>query len=196
MVCVAARSSGKGHIAVITGKHTFIRGAEYDDVPALAGLYQPGIPRAGLLDARREPVMPSVDDLRELLGRKEIAEGAFYTVEDTDGRIRGFSTLRGMNPEARHCEFSLLFLEPESYGEPLADEVAAVMLERSFQRFGLRKVVSYCLAHERDFANLLVRHGFVSAGRQRDVLYAGGRWHDLDTYVRTSKLSVVQTDAL
>ena len=172
---------------MITGKHSYIRGTEYDDVAALSVLYLPGSLRAGLLDARREPVLPSQEDLQELLGRKEIADGAFYTVEDLGGEVRGFCSLRGMNPEARYCEFSLLLLDTEAYAGPLADEAAQIMLERAFIRLGLRKVVAYGLCHESEWAALLTRHGFVSAGIQREVLYARGQWHDLETYSRSAE---------
>lgn len=171
---------------MITGDYTFIRGTEHDDVPALAALYRSGIPRAGLLDGRREPLMPTADELRDLLSRKEVAEGAFYTVEDRTGAIRGFCSLRGVNPEARHCEFSLLLLQPASYREPLADEAGTFLLERAFVRYGLRRVTACCLAHEREFAAYLRRHGFDTAGVQRDVLHAGGQWHDLETFSRAN----------
>lgn len=173
---------------MITGKHSYIRGTEYDDVEALATLYQPGALRAGLLDARREPLMPSLDDLRELLGRKEIADGAFYTVEDRQGHIRGFASLRGMNPEARYCEFSLLFLEPLTYVEPLADEAADILLDRAYCRLGLHKVLAYCLPNEQEFAAFLRRQGFESAGVQREILYAQGQWHNLETFARTGPM--------
>lgn len=171
---------------MITGNHIFIRGTEYDDVAALSELYRPGCLRAGLLDARREPILPSQEELQELLGRKEIADGAFYTVEDREGTIRGFCSLRGMNPEARFCEFSLLFRDPACYRGEVANEACDIMLERAFVRLGLRKVVAYCLGGEREFAELLARQGFESAGIQRQVLYAAGNWHDLESFERTA----------
>jgi len=181
--------SGKVQFALITGDYTYIRGTEYDDVAALSELYRADVLRAGLLDGRREPVMPSQDDLQELLGRKEIAEGAFYTIEDREGSIQGFCSLKGVNPEARFCEFSLLFIDPATYHTPIATEATATMLERAFLRLGLRKVMAYCLSEEHDFASLLKQQRFESAGIQREVLYAKGRWHDVETFARTSTLA-------
>ena len=170
---------------VIAGQHTFIRGTELDDVPAFSRLYQAGTLRAGLLDARREPVLPTRDELRELLSRKEIADGGFYTVEDRTGEIQGFCTLRGVNSEARYAEFSLVLLDPALYATPLADEAAGFLYERAFVRAGLNKVVAYCLEGERELADFLRAQGFESAGVQRDVLYAQGRWHALEALCRT-----------
>ncbi len=176
--------TGKASSILITGTHSYIRGTESDDVHALSELYHADTLRAGLLDGRRERLLPSHEELRELLGRKEIAEGAFYTVEDTQGAIRGFCSLRGLNPEAGFCEYSLLLLDSATYASEIAEETSAVMLERAFVRLGLRKVVAHCLCCERDFAALLNRLGFTSAGVQRQVLYAGGAWQDLEAFER------------
>ena len=172
--------------AVITGEHTYIRGAELDDVPTLAVLYRAGTLRAGLLDSRREPVLPTRDELGELLSRKEIADGGYYTGEDRTGAIQGFCSLRGMNPEARYAEFSLVLLDPEAYATPIAAEAAAFLFERAFTRGGLRKVIAYCLEGESELADFLRNQGFVSAGFQRDVVYAGGRWLGLEAYSRSN----------
>jgi len=170
---------------VIAGQHTFIRGTELDDVPAFSRLYQAGTLRAGLLDARREPILPTRDELRELLSRKEIADGGFYTVEDRGGEIQGFCSLRGVNSEARYAEFSLVLLDPALYATPLADEAAGFLYERAFVRAGLNKVVAYCLDGEAELSRFLGAQGFESAGVQRDVVYAEGRWHALEALCRT-----------
>jgi RimJ/RimL family protein N-acetyltransferase len=171
---------------VITGEHTFIRGTEQDDVPALSALYRADTLRAGLLDGRREPVLPTRDELRELLSRKEIADGGYYTVEDKSGTIQGFCSLRGMNSEARYAEFSLVLLDPAYYARPLAAEAATFLFDRAFTRSGLRKVVAYCLEGETELAAFLRNQGFESAGVQRDVVYAGGRWHALEALARSN----------
>ena len=171
---------------MITGEHTFIRGTELDDVPTLSVLYRAGTLRAGLLDGRREPVLPTRDELRELLSRKEIADGGYYTVEDRSGTVQGFCSLRGMNSEARYAEFSLVLLDPADYASPLASEVATFLYDRAFTRSGLRKVVAYCLEGEIELAAFLHAQGFESAGIQRDAVYAGGRWHALEALSRSN----------
>lgn len=174
---------------MIKGTHSFIRGTEQDDVPALAALYQNPVPRGGLLDGRREPITPTRDELRELLGRKEVVEGGFYTIEDQTGEIQGFCSLRGVNAEARYGEFNFLLLDPARYRDPLAEEAGQFLFDRAFLRLGLRKVVAYCLQHEQELADFLRRSGFESAGLQREILYAGGRWHDLEAYAKANPSS-------
>ena len=172
---------------MITGKHTFIRGTEPDDVPALSRLYAAGTLRAGLLDARREPVLPTRDELRELVSRKEIADGGYYTVEDRQGLVRGFCSLRGLNTEARYAEFSLNLLEPEDYASALAEETAAFLYDRAYIRAGLLKVLAYCLEGEVELAAFLRAQGFESDGIQRDVVFTRGRWHALEAMSRTNR---------
>lgn len=169
---------------MITGEYTFIRGTEQDDVPALSLLYGTSALRASLLDARREPVLPSRDELRELVSRKEIADGGYYTLEDRQGVIRGFCSLRGVNAEARYGEFSLILIDPSDYATPLAREAADFLYERAFVRAGLAKLVAYCLEGEVELMNFLREQGFESDGIQRDVVFTGGRWHALEALSR------------
>lgn len=168
---------------MIRGEHTYIRGTEQDDVDALYAFYAPEYPRAGLLDGRREPLLPNRDDLRDLLTRKEIADGSFYTVEALDGEIAGFCSLRGQNAEGRFAEYSLQLTAPALYTTPVAHEAHAFLVERAFSRLSLRKVLCHALAHEEALAAFLRSVGFHSAGMQRDVLYAGGTWQNLETFV-------------
>lgn len=166
---------------MIRGDHTYIRGTEQDDVELLYRLYMQGPPRAGLLDARREPLLPNRDEIRDLLTRKEIADGSFYTVEDTTGDIVGFCSLRGHSAEGRFAEYSIQFADTSLYDTPLAGEAHAFLLDRAFVRLGMRKVLAYALEKETELRDFLLRQGFRSAGVQRQVLYTGGRWNDLET---------------
>lgn len=164
--------------------HTRIRAAESDDAAGLLAVYDPRTPRAALLDIRREPVMPTCDELAEMLSGKEAARGQFYAVEDGTGALLGFCGLRGVNQESLFCEVMALFLDEESHHSPAGDEVADFLLERAFVRFNLQKVIATCLETEKGLRELLVRAGFESAGVQREVLYSGGRRLDLESLTR------------
>tara|TARA_R110001592_G_scaffold169516_4_gene406081 strand:+ start:2165 stop:2710 length:546 start_codon:yes stop_codon:yes gene_type:complete len=168
---------------MIRGEHSFIRGTEQDDVEALFGLYAPGVLRAGLLDARREPLLVTRDDLRDLLTRKEIADGSFYTVESKTGAIVGFCSIRGLNTDARFAEYGIQFTDTDCYGADLAREVHDFLLDRAFKRLGLRKVIAHALTEETAMVEFLRGKGFMSAGVQREILFSQGTWHHLETLV-------------
>ena len=168
---------------MIRGDHSYIRGTEQDDVEALYGLYLQDMPRAGLLDVRRELLLPNRDELRDLLTRKEIADGSFYTVEDRRGAVVGFCSLRGHSVEAGFAEYILHFVDLAHYRTPTAREAHAFLLNRAFTRLGLRKVMAHALSVEDALRDFLVENQFQSAGVQRDVLFSGGVWHDLETLV-------------
>jgi hypothetical protein len=76
-------------------------------------------------------------------------------------------------------------LDPALYATCLAEEAADFLYERAFVRSGLFKVVSYCLDCEAELSSFLRAQGFTSAGVQRDVVYAQGRWHALEALCRT-----------
>ena len=163
--------------------HGMVRTADPDDAPALLKAYRLAIPRAALLDPRREPVMPTQDELTEMLLGKEAAKGQFFTIEDLKGEIKGFCGLRGMNFEALFGEIILLFLNEEDTLTPLGADALAFLTDRAFGRMRLQKLLVTCLDAEKRLRQCLCAAGFVSAGRQRQVLYSGGCWRDLETLV-------------
>ena len=166
---------------MITSKHAQIRATEPDDAPALFALYDVRRPRAALLDQRREPLMPTLAELREMLGMKETVNNVFFTVEDRTGAIRGFCLLRGMNQETGFGEMSLLFHEAAILAQPLAEEALTFACTRGFERMRMNKMVSNCLDGETELRDFLLRHGFISDGVQRGVLFSQGRWHNLES---------------
>ena len=167
---------------MIAGEHTFIRMAEPDDAPALHALYALDRPRSALLDKKREPLLPTRDELREMLGRREAGtQGALFVVEDRTGVVQGFCGLRALPPETPFGEASLLFHDEAAAASPVGEEAWAFLRERAFVRMHVRKIITHCLDRERPLRDFLAGRGFTSNGVQRQVLFAAGRWHDLET---------------
>lgn len=167
---------------MITGEYSVIRSAEPDDAAWLRRLHDPENPRSALLDPRREPLLPTVDELREVLSQKDMGKSVFHAIEDKEGNVRGFCALRGMNVEARYSEFVLLFLEDDDYSSPMAEEALAFLVRLGFRINALLKVMAHALSSEAAYRRFLVSHGFGSDGSQRDVLYTMGRWVDLEAF--------------
>jgi len=167
---------------MITGTHAHIRAADSDDAPALLRLHGGPHWRAALLDQKRDPLLPTLDELTETLGRKEAQQGAFYAVEDKAGRVRGYCGLRGMNAESAFAEITILFDEDTLYAAAFADEVFAFVRERAFVRARLHKIMVQCLESEAGLRSFLLRQGFQSNGVQREVFFAGGRYWDIESF--------------
>ncbi len=170
---------------MIVGTHTKIRFSEPGDAGFYRDLYLQNGPRAALLDARREFGLPTRQEIRELLKKSESARAFLFTVEDTEGRLRGWCGLRALNVEAAYCELFLVLASEEDYSGPLADETMGVLLHRGFRQLGLNKILATALDSEGPLNACLVRHGFRSCGVQREVLYSGGAWQGMDTLVLT-----------
>lgn len=165
---------------MITGKHGRIRSAETDDAPALQSLYDPMRPRAALLDQRMEPMLPTRDELRELLSKKDTAREQLFTIEDLTGDIMGFCSVRGAHPESRFAEAALLMFDDAAFDSALADEAATFLKDRAFVQMRLNKLFAQCLDCERALRGCLVRHGFQSEGARREVLHTQGRMYDVE----------------
>jgi len=167
---------------MVVGQHTVIRTAERDDARFLRAAYLGPVPRASLLDARKEPVQPTRDELEELLGSKENARGLFYAVEDRDGGVEGFCGLRGGNQEAQFAEVFFLFLSPEMEAGEGGCEAVRFVLGQAFDRLHLAKVTILALDIETGLSALLSKTGFVCEGAQRQAVYMRGGWHDVQTW--------------
>lgn len=165
---------------MITGEHSVIRMAEPDDAYELKRLYDSPRPRSALLDRRREMSGMSVEEIREGLTRHERFGGFLYAVEDKEGLVRGFCTLRGVQVEMAYGEVVVILFEDEDYDSSLADEAYDYLHHNAFDIKRLNKVISHCLDSEEAYRRLLVRRGFKSNGMQREVVWAQGRWHGIE----------------
>ncbi len=166
---------------MIIGTHTVVRFSEPGDAHFYRDLYLQGGPKAALLDARREFGLPTLQEIVDLLNKSEAARAFLFTIEDPEGRQRGWCGLRALNIEAAYCELFLVFAAPEDYAGAMADEALGLLLNRAFLRLGLKQVLATCLDCESPLHACLLRHGFRSCGVQRDVLFSGGAWRGMDT---------------
>ena len=164
------------------GSHAHIRYSEPDDARFVKSLYLEGPPRAALLDVRRERPMPTLQEVRDMLSQKDAMRGMLFTVEDLEGRLTGWCGLRGVNPEARFAEMTLLYTDDAAYNAPGAEEVIDFLLDHAFGRFGLAKIIVMSLDVETALSACLERRGFLACGTQRHTLFSGGGWHDLKTW--------------
>jgi RimJ/RimL family protein N-acetyltransferase len=169
---------------MIASEHTLIRTADPDDADFLLEVYRTGRPKAALLDPRREPVLPNRDELAEMLGSKDAGRNQFFAVEDRAGCVRGFCGLRGVSIEAVFSEIMVLLIDEADHAGPIGRETVQFLLDRAFGRMHLDKVLGTCLDSEPELRALLAGSGFVSEGIQRQVLYSGGDWHDIETMTR------------
>lgn len=166
---------------MITGEHVVIRSAEPDDAFALWRLYDPSYPRAFLLGPAREIMIPTIDELREMLGRRDLVMGTFFAVEDKTGELCGCCVLRGTKSESEYAEAVLVFGKDETYASPHAEEVFQFILRTAFIDKKLNKLQAHCMATERAYREFLVDRAFKSDGVQRDMVYTQGRYFDLES---------------
>lgn len=167
---------------MITGEHAVIRTTDADDAPFLQRLYAEEPPRSSLLDRKRELTPPTLDELRELLGRKDHTSPALLVVEDREGTVRGFCGLRLATPELAYAEAILMLFDDADYATPLALETLDYLCQNAFVEKRLNKVLAHCLVTECAWRAFLIERGFSCDGRQREVLYTGGQWHDMESY--------------
>lgn len=166
---------------MIVGEHAVVRIADPDDAVSLAQLFDPQVPRSFSLNMRRELQYLTIDDLREALNHKDFRAGLFYTIEDITGLVRGFFSIKTPLPEVNYSEFLFGLASSEDYNSPLAANAMEILERLAFVEKRLNKLVAQCLENETDFRALLEARGFQSDGVQRDVLFTGGRYLDLET---------------
>lgn len=167
---------------MITGEHGVIRSMDPDDAEALLRLYIEGPPRSSLLDRKRELILPTAGELREMLGRKESIPAGLLVVEDREGKVCGFCGLRHAGAELAYAELVLMFHDEAVYRAPLALETLRYLCQNAFMEKRLNKLIAHCLDTEPGWRMFVSEMGFTCDGRQRDVLYAGGHWHDVELF--------------
>ncbi len=172
---------------MITKEYSVIRTIEPSDVDFLYDFYNGEQIYGALLDQKREPLNPTISELVELLQNKDVAN-SFYTVEDKEGNKKGFIALKGINPEVLFGELILLFDENLYESDsPLIEEALKFIEEKAFKKLHLRKILSLCLDSEIKLSNFLKNSGYQFEGELREVLYAKGKWHNLQTWAKYRK---------
>jgi RimJ/RimL family protein N-acetyltransferase len=167
---------------MIYREHALIRKAEVDDASHFRDVFLAGEARAFVMDRRRELHLPTTDEIRELLGKKEASLGKLYAVENRVGDVRGFAVLRGASLETGYAELGIGFLDAGDCARPIADEALDFILSEAFLSQRLNKVVGNCAEDEESLRGLYVRFRFEPAGVQRQLTHAGGRYLDIETF--------------
>jgi len=169
---------------MIKKKYTIIRNADRFDAKELLNFYFYTPPFACLLDTKREPIIPNLSELEELLQHKDTAQ-SFYAVENKQGDIRGFIVLKGINPEVLFGEIMLLF-DNEIYEkeDTLIGEALEFIETRAFRQLHLRKLMTTCLDEENSLRQFLQSHSYQCEGCMREVLFTCGKWHNLETWAK------------
>jgi RimJ/RimL family protein N-acetyltransferase len=169
---------------MITCTHCVIRTAEPDDAWDMVRLYKPGEPKATLLGRGREPIQPGVEEMREVLRPAEGRPQVFYAIEDHEGVIQGYCGLRtGLGEDTHYGEVMVLMHDEAALDSPLALDAWDWMIQKAFREMLWRKTVAHVLSCEAAERAWLVRRGFESCGVQREVVYTGGQWLDIETLV-------------
>jgi RimJ/RimL family protein N-acetyltransferase len=166
---------------MITFDHIVIRSAEFDDAEGLWGLYDPGKPRTFQLGPNLELRTPTVDELTALLDDPERKLGEFYIVENLEGLVLGCAVMRSAAGDSPYAEAMFAFFDEALYATPAADETFAFIRKQAFAIKKRRKLIAHCLDTEPAYRAFLIRHGYTSNGVQRELIYAGGSYLDLES---------------
>jgi len=75
----------------------------------------------------------------------------------------------------------MMFLSDDTFQSTLADSVMHFVFERSFEKSQRKRIYASLLSCETCFRDFLIRHGFESNGVQREVIYTGGNWLNLES---------------
>lgn len=164
--------------------HASIRSADRFDAKQLFHIYMQEPIHAALLSPKREPLMPNISELEELLLSKDAAQ-SFYAVENKQGDIQGFVILKGIIPEVMFGETILLF-DNDTYkqNKPLVEEALEFIETKAFQQLHLRKIITTCLDDEKGLHDFLHQHSYQCEGVMREVLFTCGKWHNLETWAK------------
>lgn len=166
---------------MICGEHAVVRAADLDDAPSLWRLYDTSRPRSFLLGPAREVIVPTRDELEQLLARKDVHADVFFVIEDLTGQIHGGCLLRGGLHGSFYNEVAVAFADDADYRTPMADEVFTFLRHRAFVERKANKIMAHCIENETEYREFLDRQGFRSDGVQRDMVFTLGRYFDLES---------------
>ena len=93
------------------------------------------------------------------------------------GQLIGNCGIRMRSPDAHEADLGYE-LDPQHWGQGYATEAARAIVELGFERFGLHRIRSWCVADNVGSARVLEKLGMRPEGRLRENEYFKGRWWD------------------
>lgn len=79
-------------------------------------------------------------------------------------------------------ETLMMFHEDADLETPLADEALAFLKQHAFVRLKLSKLLANVLDTEEALRRFLLAHGYRSHGVQREIVFFGGHWHNVEAF--------------
>lgn len=106
-------------------------------------------------------------------------ESAYFAIETRDnGRFIGWTGLGQADPINARAQLDLAIGEKEFWGRGIGTEVTKLLCRYGFETMRLHSIELKVWA-EHDAAKRLYENiGFREVGRQREVVFARGEWHD------------------
>lgn len=97
------------------------------------------------------------------------------------GQLIGSCGIRMRSPDAHEADIGYE-LDPKHWGQGYATEAARAVVELGFERFGLHRIWSWCIADNLGSARVLEKLGMRQEGRLRENEVFKGRWWDTLLY--------------
>ncbi|MGH2517065.1 MAG: GNAT family N-acetyltransferase, partial [Ktedonobacterales bacterium] len=124
--------------------------------------------RASALDSR-ETVEQELDRLLRAPRIKLLA------IQTEEGQVAGFLRLNELDLVARKATIRV-FVAPEYQGRGLGTDTLRTLVDFCFREMGLHRLGLVVREDNARAARLYERLGFTVEGRERDAIWAGGRW--------------------
>lgn len=165
---------------MIRGELTNLRALERPDAAALfLWLNRPDVLRwwgFGEAAISRSRIEEDIEGWLE--DERRLGRPVAFIIEELNGEPVGFAILREERRLDRSAELSLLIGEPARWGVGLGSDALAVLIDASFDAWGLHRVAAKSEAANERAHRWLRRAGFAREGTLRDASFYDGAFHD------------------
>lgn len=101
-----------------------------------------------------------------------------FMVEDSEGKPFGLMGLHRINLKDRNAVTGAVFGEKSYWGKGYGTDAKLHLLEYAFNELGLHRVSSLVIGYNERSLRYSLRCGYKVEGRQKDMVYKGGRFWD------------------
>jgi RimJ/RimL family protein N-acetyltransferase len=162
--------------AILTGKTLRLRPASGRDVDARLSLGNPAeIVEMFGVDPRGMDAMTRDDAARWV--RKLVEHPHAWAIE-AGGKLIGEIRLDNVDFHDRRASLAIGIYDPTLIGKGLGSEAILLVLQHAFTDLRLHRIGVRVLAHNRRAIRAYEKCGFVIEGREREVAFVNGTWHD------------------
>jgi len=106
----------------------------------------------------------------------------FFTIQDKDKKVLGYTFLNAINWINRNCYFGIIIGDKDQRGKGIGKATLELIIDYAFHKLNLNKITLEVLASNKAAIKLYKNIGFIEEGLLKQQAFVNGKYEDVKVY--------------